>query len=341
MRRQLVDILRCPSCHSRMILDDITEDEIEVVIGIMTCEYGHRISIDNGIVDAVRESVHEQALNESAGNVRFVEINSELYNDEWLLGLPYSACHVPNPQKKGLDQVQNITTLAERVGWSSGDRVLDLGAGNCWAARVFASKGMSVVATDISHVKYHGLGSGRVLIESTGHYFDRVLTEMEYLPFADGSFDGVLMYQALHHSNNIAQTIAECYRVVRPGGYVLLVHEGVSAVLRNNKYLGIRSVHDVNWQEFDWNEQSFWLHQYLGAARKAGFRARVILPPFIERRLESGDFSGLLFGSLGHMASRVWHLPGGRRMLSSKGSVWFASYLVGMPMTAVLLKPTT
>jgi SAM-dependent methyltransferase len=46
----------------------------------------------------------------------------------------------------------------------------------------------------------------------------------EALPFADGAFDLVVMYSAVHHLADLSP-LAELWRVTRPGGVVLLDHE--------------------------------------------------------------------------------------------------------------------
>ena len=47
-------------------------------------------------------------------------------------------------------------------------------------------------------------------------------TATEYLPFPDGSFDRVLMVDALHHVVNQAETVRELYRVLKPGGRLVI-----------------------------------------------------------------------------------------------------------------------
>lgn len=341
MRQPLLSLLRCPACSSpSLALSVAAEDRVEITEATVRCEgCGHSIAVAGGVVDATHPQPAAIALREAEGNARFIDTTSPEYphDDDWLLRLPYSLYHVP--PEKGLDLVGNLGHLMEVAGWGPGSRVVELGAGNCWGAWRIAERGAEVVATDISRVKFHGLDSGRTMIDGHGHYFERVLTEMERLPFADQTFDGVLIYAALHHSNDMPATLGEVHRVLRPGGVALVLHEGVSGILRNNRFTGIRSVHEIDWQQFNWNEQVFWLHQYVGAARRAGLRAQPLLAPFIADRLERGDFSGLLFGRIGRAASRVWRLPGGRRLLSSRVSVWAASYLVGMPLTAIMRRP--
>jgi len=47
-------------------------------------------------------------------------------------------------------------------------------------------------------------------------------TETENLPFPDGTFDRVLMVDALHHVVNQAETIRELYRVLKTGGRLMI-----------------------------------------------------------------------------------------------------------------------
>lgn len=47
-------------------------------------------------------------------------------------------------------------------------------------------------------------------------------TETEHLPFPDGVFDRVLMVDALHHVVDQAATIRELYRVLKPGGRLVV-----------------------------------------------------------------------------------------------------------------------
>ena len=339
MRADLLQFLRCPACKATDLrLRADAADEIEVLQGAVVCGYCRREwPVDGGIVDMLVDPP-EVTKRETNGRAQFVEdtLGSKPMDDEWLLGLPESAFYVP--AGKNRDFVDNLSELSALAGFGPQSRVLDIGAGNCWASWRLAAQGASVVAVDVCRVKYEGLESGAVQVAGHGHYFERVLGEMENLPFEDGSVDGCLFYATLHHSHNLALAFKESARVLRPGGVVLAIHEGVSGLLRNNKILGIRSVHAVDWQKYNWNEQVFAVHTYLRAAKEAGLRADLVLPPFVERRLERREFDGLLFGRIASIAARAWHLPGGRSLLRSKAAILSASYLVGMPLTAIFLK---
>ncbi len=48
------------------------------------------------------------------------------------------------------------------------------------------------------------------------------VSESEHLPFPDRSFDVVVLNEVIEHVNDDRQTIAECLRVLRPGGRVVI-----------------------------------------------------------------------------------------------------------------------
>jgi ubiquinone/menaquinone biosynthesis C-methylase UbiE len=52
--------------------------------------------------------------------------------------------------------------------------------------------------------------------------FSTVCCETEQLPFADSSFERVIMVDALHHVADYRATIEELWRVVTPGGRIVI-----------------------------------------------------------------------------------------------------------------------
>jgi len=49
-----------------------------------------------------------------------------------------------------------------------------------------------------------------------------VLAPAEYLPFANGTFERIMMVDALHHVIDQASTLAELWRVLKPGGRLVI-----------------------------------------------------------------------------------------------------------------------
>jgi SAM-dependent methyltransferase len=68
--------------------------------------------------------------------------------------------------------------------------------------------------------------SAAVLDRARRHYGDRVALRQfsaENLPYPDASFDVVLMFEAIYYLPDAARFATEARRVLRPGGYLLIV----------------------------------------------------------------------------------------------------------------------
>jgi demethylmenaquinone methyltransferase/2-methoxy-6-polyprenyl-1,4-benzoquinol methylase len=63
-----------------------------------------------------------------------------------------------------------------------------------------------------------------MLAQARGKGLSGVQAPAENLPFGDGTFERIIMVDALHHVHHQAQTIAELWRVLRAGG-ILVIEE--------------------------------------------------------------------------------------------------------------------
>lgn len=115
--------------------------------------------------------------------------------------------------------------------------LLDVGGGT---GRVSAAVRDLVREAVISDVSFG------MLREATRATLRPVCGGSEALPFADGSFERVIMVDALHHVLNHAETASEMFRVVKPGG-LLVIEEpdirtfGVKLIALAEKLLLMRS----------------------------------------------------------------------------------------------------
>ena len=92
--------------------------------------------------------------------------------------------------------------------------LLDAGGGTGRVSAFLQKDFASVVLSDIS------MGMLQEAAAKDGLRPTCALTEQ--LPFADGHFDRVLMVDALHHVADQAQTVRELWRVIKPGGRVVI-----------------------------------------------------------------------------------------------------------------------
>jgi len=98
----------------------------------------------------------------------------------------------------------------------SSQRVLDVATGAGHVAVAAAPRVRAVVGLDITEEM---LEQARDLAaEHEVRSCEFVLGDAERLPFAEHSFDRVLVRAAPHHFRNLARACAEAFRVLRPGG---------------------------------------------------------------------------------------------------------------------------
>ena len=106
-----------------------------------------------------------------------------------------------------LDQMLEVLNLPHA------GRLLDAGGGTGRVADVLRPHVGWVAVADVSH---------RMLMQARCKDLPATSTETEHLPFPDDSFDRVLMVDALHHVVSQAETIGELYRVLKPGGRLVI-----------------------------------------------------------------------------------------------------------------------
>ena len=99
--------------------------------------------------------------------------------------------------------------------------IADLGAGEGTLALMLAQRAERVIAVDSSSkmVEY-----GQGLVERHGiANMEYRLGDMEELPITDGEVDMALMHQVLHHALHPQQALLEAWRILRPGGRIVLL----------------------------------------------------------------------------------------------------------------------
>jgi SAM-dependent methyltransferase len=122
--------------------------------------------------------------------------------------------------------------LLDGRDWA-GLKVIEVGAGRCWLSAELARRGAKAVALDIVSHPAVGLRAGEAFF-AEGIYFERVLADMQRIPFASGTFDAAAATAALHHSPDPAALMRELARVVRPGGTLHFANEPLSFPLRES-----------------------------------------------------------------------------------------------------------
>jgi demethylmenaquinone methyltransferase / 2-methoxy-6-polyprenyl-1,4-benzoquinol methylase len=112
----------------------------------------------------------------------------------------------------GLDQHWRHRTV-RALALAPGSLVLDLACGTGALGEIAQRRGYRVLGADVSA----GMLAGRAGL------FPAALADAAALPFASGSFDGVLCAYALRNFTDLDASLAEAARVVRPGGRIAVL----------------------------------------------------------------------------------------------------------------------
>lgn len=111
-----------------------------------------------------------------------------------------------------------VTALADAAAIGQGDRVLDICCGLGGPARVLAARrGCRVVGIDLtaSRVAAARRLSARV---GLGDRLAFAVGDAQAMPLPDGTFDAAISQEAFLHVPDKPHLMAECVRVLRPGG---------------------------------------------------------------------------------------------------------------------------
>ncbi len=166
---------------------------------------------------------------------------------------------------------QHFNLVAERLGknycpgrsWESIGQMLllltprvkiaDLGAGDGTVSRLLARQAEFVHCIDNSP-RMVELGRSLAKKEQLKNV-DYVLGDIEKVPLADRSVDIALLSQALHHAENPKKALSEAFRILKPGGRLLILD------LRAHRFEKARELYADRWLGFKENDLHDWLDE--------------------------------------------------------------------------------
>ena len=112
-------------------------------------------------------------------------------------------------------------TLLKLVDMEQGQKLLDVGGGT---GRV------TVLFKDISDALIVADSAIMMLIKAQGKRLISVNSESERLPFPQGLFDRIIMIDALHHVADQKKTLREMWRLLAPGGKIVIEEPDINNI---------------------------------------------------------------------------------------------------------------
>jgi SAM-dependent methyltransferase len=273
VKAELVEQLRCPACrrdHTLRLCVDAC-DEREVREGSLRCGAClSEFALRRGVVELLHEPPAHIAA-EAAGLERFAEqMRGEGWDREVVRRLP--------DREHGYWYVQarSMYQLLSTVPFLPGQSVVDVGSNTCWAANHFAERGLRPIALDIATTELQGLYTAEYFIDDGEVFFERVLGSMDAIPLACSSVDYVYCCEVLHHNDpaGLRRTFAEAFRVLRPGGRLLMVNETLKTLHDPS------GVHVEGVEQYEGYEHANWALRYRWEATRAGFYTDVTEPHY-------------------------------------------------------------
>ncbi|MBI5226930.1 methyltransferase domain-containing protein [Candidatus Micrarchaeota archaeon] len=272
MKMELLPKLKCVNCGGKLAAHEETSDKNEIRTGQLACQTCNRTyPIRNGVIDLLPENIHTLLKAEKEGWINRAKAkNWYEATDEYLLSLPY-----PKQSNEEVDWENGATQFYYLVDkaftdWQ-GKTALDIGVGKPWTSRHLAKKGAHVIATDILEDDKIGLGVADLYMRNDGTYFERVLSDMNALPFQDGTMDVVLYQGALHHSLDLWKSLTEADRVLKKKGHIILSNEGNGGIF-SRESVGKPTEDGIN-------EHNYKNIRYVYYLKKLGYKVRTYQYP--------------------------------------------------------------
>ncbi|MGZ6441808.1 MAG: class I SAM-dependent methyltransferase, partial [Pseudobdellovibrionaceae bacterium] len=108
-----------------------------------------------------------------------------------------------------------VDTCLNLCGAKAPAKIADLGCGSGIFSSILSDKGFDVIGVDISPGM---IKLAQEKFPKSKYRTEFIVGDVESLPFADASFDAILLSGLLHHLPDPSLCIKEVYRILKPGG---------------------------------------------------------------------------------------------------------------------------
>ncbi len=277
MKAPILQILQCPRCAGRLLLSEFEVTHGEVRAGTLTCttDKEHHYEIKDGIMYFATGFDHDAVKKELAYENSTYHGSDRLTDAKIIAQFPDT---LPDLWPHTCNFGPDFRTLVDKLNLKRGAWVLDVGTGPCWSTRILAERGYRAIALDVNDANYYGLKTSDILFEAHNVYFERILESMTNLPFHDECLDAITFNASFHHTPDMEATLAECFRVLKPGGQIAMVNEEFVSfrqwLFKDESVSDTGSHHEIPYADFE------------DAVAEHGFDIQYYVADHVRRKLE-------------------------------------------------------
>jgi ubiquinone/menaquinone biosynthesis C-methylase UbiE len=143
------------------------------------------------------------------------------------------------PRARRHMMLRRFAEVDGRLGAVPGDRVLDIGS--AWGFNVMALELLGMLAVGVDRVPYQ-FPVGQGIATHNAVAFQVAGADASALPFPDASFDRITMVETFEHifDEDRPRALAECRRVLRPGGTMVLSTPNHASAVERVKRVAVR-----------------------------------------------------------------------------------------------------
>jgi tocopherol O-methyltransferase len=155
----------------------------------------------------------------------FYDASSSLWEQIWgeHMHHGYYGCDGTQPKERRQAQIDLIEELLQWSGVKNAENILDVGCGiggsSLYLAEKFNAHATGITLSPVQAQR----GRERALKANLGDRSKFLVANAQEMPFADNSFDLVWSLESGEHMPDKTQFLQECYRVLAPGGTLIMV----------------------------------------------------------------------------------------------------------------------
>jgi 2-polyprenyl-3-methyl-5-hydroxy-6-metoxy-1,4-benzoquinol methylase len=132
--------------------------------------------------------------------------------------------------RRYLSCFMSLVDSLRRFGIEPPQKLLELGCGSGWMAEYLAMMRFDVLGTSISQyeiqdAQLRGLSMKAKQLGSKLEFRTTPMESVDQVVADRIPFDGVYVYEALHHAYNWRQAITASYNCLKPGGWLIIANE--------------------------------------------------------------------------------------------------------------------